>query len=131
MLCLATYHATQEEKTHKQIISYASFSIVFNEFLVILIFHVCHRLNLKRMYGKWIKHGKLDVLKFFQIQTNLSRKFKPMWAKIKELRNAWRKCFNLDIIQHSRTTAWRYTNSCSLVMALSRVNFSYHCDYIT
>ena len=60
ILSIATYHATQENKNHQLILSYVSVSVVFNEFLAILIFHVWHQLNLKGMYRKWmLKHGKI------------------------------------------------------------------------
>ena len=52
ILSIATHHTAQEDRNKLQILSLTSLFIAFAEFLAILVFHVWHRLNLKRMYKK-------------------------------------------------------------------------------
>ena len=67
ILSIATY-ATREDRNHQLVLSYISVGVAFTEFLVILIFHVSHRLNLELLRMKYWKRYKSSSAKFLSNQ---------------------------------------------------------------
>ena len=53
VLSIATHQVSQEQNKQQLTLTYTSISIALIEFLVILVFHSWHRLNLKQLYMKY------------------------------------------------------------------------------
>ena len=61
ILSIATY-ATREDRNHQLVLYYISVGMAFTEFIVILVFHLWHRFNLKWPYMKYCKSTSAKFL---------------------------------------------------------------------